>query len=153
MPICRICHKQQNKTEFRIRTDTGKPRSECVRCLSAKSLAYYHTPKGHGIFMAAQQRYHATAKGKLSQQKGHKKYYRKNKEKRAAKSSIWNAIKRKELPKISTQKCIRCGTQAKHYHHYAGYKKKNWLKVIPVCAFCHKKEHQRPPELPENPAL
>lgn len=41
------------------------------------------------------------------------------------------------LPQVSSQKCVKCGSQAAHYHHYLGYAPEHWLDVEPLCNRCH----------------
>jgi len=68
-------------------------------------------------------------------------WYRKHKadfpEKWQARLALSRAIKNGTLKPAKTLKCVRCGKQAKHWHHHKGYDKKHWLDVIPVCVPCH----------------
>lgn len=60
-----------------------------------------------------------------------------------ARMAVNNAVRRGELPHVSTMTCIRCEeAQAKEYHHYAGYEQENWYRVIPLCTECHGREHR-----------
>jgi hypothetical protein len=33
--------------------------------------------------------------------------------------------------------CFHCGKSASGYHHFKGYLKENWLRVLPLCDPCH----------------
>jgi hypothetical protein len=48
--------------------------------------------------------------------------------------AVRTAVRRGELPHISTQKCVDCGKQAKHYDH-RDYN--DPLKVEPTCQSCN----------------
>jgi hypothetical protein len=54
-----------------------------------------------------------------------------------AQKQVYYAIRRGQIPKAKTLICVKCGQQAKEYHHYKGYLKENWLDVIPLCKKCH----------------
>jgi len=63
-------------------------------------------------------------------------------EKNAAHLAVFNAVRRKDLPRVSTCDCVDCGIQAAEYHH-EDYSKP--LDVEPLCRLCHTKRHN-----PEN---
>jgi len=50
--------------------------------------------------------------------------------------AVRRAVNSGRLPRISTVKCVDCGSQAQRYDHYLGYARENWLKVQPVCHRC-----------------
>ena len=52
-----------------------------------------------------------------------------------------NVLLAEGIPKPRELKCVICNNQAKTYHHYKGYEKKNWLDILPLCYDCHFKEH------------
>lgn len=56
----------------------------------------------------------------------------------AARYTVTNAIRDKKIKRPNfCQKCkIKCIPEG---HHYLGYDKKNWLKIIWLCTDCHKK--------------
>jgi len=60
-----------------------------------------------------------------------------NPEKIKGQGAVQRAIQSGKLNAASSYKCY-CGERAQHYHHL-DYSKP--LKVIPVCAKCHAKEH------------
>lgn len=120
-------------------------RGQCKDCKYHCVKKWINSPQGREKFRKIQKRYRQTKKGKYSISKGSKKYYWQHKRKRTAKMVVWNAIETKKIPKISTQKCSQCYTQAHHYHHHKGYAKKHRLDVIPLCRFCHVKAHRVPP--------
>ncbi|RKY40318.1 MAG: hypothetical protein DRP85_08780 [Candidatus Makaraimicrobium thalassicum] len=47
------------------------------------------------------------------------------------------------LPQISTQVCLDCGEQAKHYHHNISYREEHWLCIVPLCVSCHYSLHTK----------
>lgn len=57
--------------------------------------------------------------------------------KRQAQMYLYHETARKGFPKAVTQLCFDCGKQAKHWDHYKGYEKQNWLEVQAVCVSCH----------------
>jgi len=59
----------------------------------------------------------------------------------ASNSAVVRAVKNGTLPHISQCICqtTSCNNQAQEYHHWAGYDKKNWLDVLPLCIECHRK--------------
>jgi hypothetical protein len=64
-----------------------------------------------------------------------------------AQTAVQLAVKRGDLPRIRSQRCVGCGGTAVSYHHHKGYSKANWLNVVPLCGICHGKEHS-----PTNPS-
>ena len=65
-------------------------------------------------------------------------YQQNNPEKRAAHNAVNNAIKRGDLPRVSTCDCVDCGVPAVNYHH-DDYSKP--LEVVALCKKCHVKRH------------
>ena len=65
-------------------------------------------------------------------------WHQANPEKFAAHQAIKNAVRRGDLPRVSTCDCRDCGIQAADYHH-EDYSKP--LEVEPLCRLCHKKRH------------
>lgn len=55
----------------------------------------------------------------------------------AARNAVNNAVKKGELPRVSTLPCSKCGKPATGYHHHKGYAKEHRLSVIPTCNKCH----------------
>ena len=66
-------------------------------------------------------------------------YRKNNPEKRAAHLIVRNAVRRGDLPQVSTCDCVDCGVPAVDYHH-EDYNKP--LEVEPLCRKCHVKRHQ-----------
>lgn len=54
-----------------------------------------------------------------------------------ARDFVNNCVKLGKIPSPKNLKCIRCGNQAKEYHHHNGYTKEHYLDVVPVCSQCH----------------
>jgi len=71
--------------------------------------------------------------------KHHQKWAVKNRGKIAAHRAVYRAIKLGRLVRPST--CSRCGTKCKPQGHHRDYAKK--LRVIWLCAKCHKSEHAK----------
>ncbi len=59
-------------------------------------------------------------------------------EKYAAHNAVRVAVRRGDLPKVSTVSCVDCGIQASEYHH-EDYTKP--LDVEALCVSCHNKRH------------
>jgi len=59
-------------------------------------------------------------------------------EKHAAHKIVYIAVRRGDLPKVSTMPCLDCGKSAAHYHH-ADYSAP--LSVEPLCIRCHTARH------------
>ena len=67
-----------------------------------------------------------------------KTYREANPEKFAAHKAVEKAVRRGDLPRVSTCDCRDCGIQATEYHH-EDYSKP--LDVEPLCKKCHTKRH------------
>ena len=76
----------------------------------------------------------------VARRKRQKEYHKNDRvQKRHKAAMAVNAATRNgTLPHISHWDCQSCGEPAEHYHHWAGYSKKHWLHVLPICAVCHK---------------
>lgn len=61
-------------------------------------------------------------------------------QKQAATHKIMREIKMERLVK---KPCEICGNKISKAHHYKGYKKENWLKIIWLCHKHHMLEHER----------
>ncbi len=69
-----------------------------------------------------------------------KQYRENNKNKDNAHRAIENAVRRKTIPHISTQKCIMCFNTATVYHHWS-YSETYWLDTLSLCNACHGHVH------------
>lgn len=58
-------------------------------------------------------------------------------EKAKARTAVFLAVRAGKVPSAQTLVCVRCGKQAKDYHHHKGYDKEHWLDVVPACRPCH----------------
>jgi hypothetical protein len=58
-----------------------------------------------------------------------------------AHNRVYLHIKQGKLPPVTTLACVKCGKQAKHYHHHKGYAPEHKVDVIPLCVLCHRLEH------------
>jgi len=56
---------------------------------------------------------------------------------KAARLAVREQVRSGKMPHVSTLKCVHCGKQAEHYHHFAGYERENRLLVKPICEACH----------------
>jgi hypothetical protein len=65
-------------------------------------------------------------------------YKKDNPEKHSAHVIVNSAVRRGDLPRVSTCDCVDCGIQAAEYHH-EDYSKP--LEVEPLCKKCHIKRH------------
>lgn len=89
---------------------------------------------------ASVKRYEQSEKGQRNRKRIAQRHARRFPEKRKAKDTIQNEVKRGRMPRATELVCANCGSAAEHYHHHLGYAKKHWLDVIPVCAKCHRQE-------------
>ena len=114
---CRVCHQTKPLSEFYRNANRldGKA-SRCKSCAKEASRLYRASLRGR-----------ATRKFRR---------YR-DKQKIRARDAVSNAIKRGDLPKVQTRRCIHCGETAAAYHHHRGYKREHFLDVVPVCHECH----------------
>ena len=62
-----------------------------------------------------------------------------------ARTHINNLIIAGKLKPAKHLKC-KCGKQAREYHHYKGYNRKNWEDVEPKCTNCHPRDMRVPRE-------
>lgn len=58
-----------------------------------------------------------------------------------AHSAVSRAIKRGDLPPVTSRACVDCGVPSEHYHHHEGYAPEKQLVVVPLCANCHRRRH------------
>lgn len=59
----------------------------------------------------------------------------------SARQAVSAEVRRGNLPKAKTLRCVRCGGPASHYHHYDGYEPQCRYRVEPLCSTCHKAVH------------
>jgi hypothetical protein len=60
---------------------------------------------------------------------------------RVAQTLVGRAVADGRMVRPDTLPCVRCGKQARQYHHHNGYEPEHYLDVVPMCASCHVKEH------------
>jgi hypothetical protein len=111
-----------------------------------KCRRYRQSESGSRIRRLYAKKYRNTEIGRKSRLSAQRKYEKAhyNKEKHLAVAAVYNAIKNKELKPVKKCKCFCCGKKAEQYHHHKSYKKKNRLKVKPVCRPCHRTLHGLP---------
>ena len=103
--------------------------------------AYYSTEKYKSSIKINVKRYQQSQKGKINRKKIEKQRRLLRDPAILAKRYINQRVRRGLMPRIETLRCNSCNNQAQARHHYLGYKKENWLDVIPLCIPCHKNAH------------
>lgn len=121
---CKFCRKAWDSSERGRKSD------------AIRGKKYRESKKGQAVI----QRRLSSPNGKLIVAKKDKRYRENNPKKCRAKQVVNNAVKRGDLPKVSTLKCHDCGNKASQYHHHS-YEVKYWLDVIPLCKKCHTNKH------------
>lgn len=160
--ICRICQQPQPPENFHVR-ESGRRRSECKRCVSARLHAsYLKNIEGRRAYshernkMNEVREWHLERNRRVRQapvnqarERRHAAAYRsKYPEKEAAKREVRRAIERGTLERPTS--CPKCSspdkksTTGRHtiHAHHDDYSKP--LDVIWLCVRCHANEH-RPP--------
>lgn len=103
----------------------------CVICkkefLLAPSIAFDKRRGNSGIYCSKDCRWK------------HKIEYTK-KQKAQATNYVNTAIRWKGLQRGT---CVVCGNKKTQAHHYKGYAKENWLKIIWLCVKHHNQEHEK----------
>jgi hypothetical protein len=141
---CRKCGSTD-----RYKPSPGRKTGDCKACQKAKNKAWQQAnPEKNRAFNKAWRKANPEknwARTKAWQQANPEKtqarinaYQKNNPKKRAAHNAVNNAIKRGDLPRVSTCDCVDCGIQATEYHH-EDYNKP--LKVVALCKKCHVKQH------------
>ena len=123
----------------------GKKLGTCKACKKARDKAWYkaNSEKNRDRTKAWKQ---ANPEKNLAH---FKTYKQNNPEKYAAHNAVNNAIKRGDLPQVSTCDCVDCGVPAVEYHH-EDYSKP--LEVVALCKKCHaKRHHPSTNELTDHP--
>ena len=116
--ICRSCKQDKLLSHFSIRSDSKKYRTECKSCRNQK-----------------QQKYSKTEAGKIVQRNSDQIRNEKFREKRAARSKTYYAIKSGKLLEMP---CIVCGDKAEAHH--PDYSRP--LDVIWLCKKHHTEVHK-----------
>ncbi len=131
-------------------SDTTKPIKPCKKCGGTDRYAQKHDRKIGQCKTCEANRYKNNKdkiknnveqwrKNNLDKRKIiSSRYKQKNKEKIQAHNKVQYAIKRGDLPKVSTCACADCSIEAQEYHH-EDYSKP--LEVVPLCRECHIKRH------------
>lgn len=110
--------------------------SYCKKCFNA----YLKEPKRAAHRAEFSREYNQRPEVIEVRRKRAKQYHKQDdvKKRHTACMRVMTAVKNGTLPEIASQKCLACGDQAEHYHHWIGYDEKHWLHVIPVCVMCNK---------------
>ena len=121
---CKACQKVINKTWHKANPEKHRARTKAWRKANPER---------------EEANIKAWRKNNLEKRRAYVKTYEKNNpEKCAAHDMIGSAVRRGDLPRISTCDCVDCGIQATEYHH-EDYSKP--LDVEPLCRMCHIKRH------------
>jgi hypothetical protein len=140
---CSKCLETKMSTEFNRRLDskTGY-QGNCKKCQRIRLKNLLQTDRGRAMIMRAFRNYVSTKKGRDVQHAAAKKYRQKYGHKVKAMQYVNNRIIAGELQKAKTLPCSYCPRMANHWHHHKGYDRENWMNVIPLCAFCHRRTHR-----------
>lgn len=111
--------------------DFYKGQKECKSCKRISARKWARTERGK----KKKAEYKQSERGKEVA----RKWREKNKQKVKAHKMVNSAVRKGEIPHISTQLCISCSNKAMAYHHYKGYENENIFEIIPVCGVCHAK--------------
>jgi len=142
---CSKCKKRKPFTDF----DKNSPvrdgfSNHCKDCKSKHNRRWRGSNKTHMKSILKAWRSNHPKYNKIWRQShpdkiaaGKRKYIIKFPEKSRARNSVQRAVRKGELPRVSSLSCIRCGCQAQEYHHHKGYAKEHQLDVVPVCNACH----------------
>ena len=111
---------------------------------------YSQTERGKERIRLAREKYKQTKKYNATKKAYNIKNKQEHPERYAARNEVTKATMSGKIPYPYTLKCVKCGKQAKQYHHYLGYLKKHWLDVDPVCIKCHNIIHNLYNLLPDK---
>lgn len=131
---CTNCNEVKSIDMFFLRNKKKDPapRPECKSCSNKQQRKYRKTDAGKDVM----KKHYINKKERHSLYNS--EYCRKKKK---AHAKVGYAIKAGKIKR--TNKCSKCSREDKtHFHHYAGYEGNNALKVIELCQYCHRKEHQ-----------
>ena len=141
---CKDCHKEQIRAYNQ--TEKGKALKK------KRNEKYQKTEKGNSVKKKSYAKWSKSEKGKELRKKSHLKWSNSEKGKTTrskyskkptvrqkiyARASVYRSVKRGDIPQASTLQCDHCPNPAEQYHHYLGYKRENWLDVMPLCIKCH----------------
>ena len=121
---CKACHKADAKARRKANPEKNRAKNKAWRQANPE--------KERARNKAWRQVNHEKIKNNTD------KYEKNNPKKRAAHVIVNSAVRRGDLPRVSTCNCVDCGIQAAEYHH-EDYSKP--LEVEPLCKKCHIKRH------------
>lgn len=105
---------------------------------NSRERARYRSDAKYRAAMQAAARYFGnTAAGRAARNRAGAKYRAANELKIKARAMVNHRIASGKLPAPDSLNCTRCGGRAQEYHHHRGYKRPEWLHVVPVCKLCH----------------
>lgn len=120
-------------------------RSRCKACVSKKYKEYYSNRWANDRVFRFKKIQQSTEWARKNPEKRSVIAKRRNQKALAQNPSAVNCralvnqrVRFGRMPKACSQSCVKCGSQAAHYHHYNGYEFAHRYDVEPVCAPCHK---------------
>lgn len=146
--VCTKCGEARELSEYN--RDGIYRRSECKKCSRQAGKVYRNSTNGNGT-SAANRAYESSQKGRDRKARyrktkrgrdADKRYRENNRLHKFARNAVTHEVEAGRMNNIKTLKCGGCGNGADHYHHHAGYDKKNWLNVAPLCITCHNLAHE-----------
>lgn len=160
MKTCPNCHTEKSASEFhKNRAEKDGLQVNCKSCRSlrsklessleqarARNRKYRNSKKGGQTakqYWATEEYkkkrvgYRNNEKGKATRQRSSRQQKLRFPERIRAAHAVQRAARAGKLPRIKTQKCIKCHAPARDYDHYLGYEREHWLDVQPVCRTCH----------------
>lgn len=138
---------------FYMRTDSGRYRAQCKRCMIARVTEYERSNRE--AINAKRRAYRATSHGR-TMRRGHEKRYLASEKGRAARREAarrWTfrrrahgAVREALLRGILTKEpCKVCGNPNSEAHHHNGYEREHRLDVVWLCRIHHMEEDGRRP--------
>lgn len=149
--VCTKCGVEKLTSEYNIRSDSGKLRNECKKCMIAKSKEwrsaniqhckdrdkkYYYEHWDEKQLQRKRWIENNKDKHRLIVRKAISRFNAKNPERIKAYRAVLNAIRSGRL--IIPDKCEKCGKESNlEGHHHNGYDEENKLNLQWLCVKCH----------------
>lgn len=129
-------------SEYFHKRSKNKPALEtrCKTCKNASNREYNKSPAGKVSMNNAGKRYRMGDHWKEIRREKEARYYIKSHDKKRARATVTEAVRKGQLPAVASLACVLCGELAQEYHHHS-YEREYWLDVIPLCKACHRKVH------------
>lgn len=149
--VCTKCGIEKLTSDYSIRSDSGKSRNECKKCMIAKSKKwrldnikhcknrdkeYYYEHWDEKQLQRKKWIENNKDKHRLIVREAIFRFNARNPDKIKAYQSVLNAIRSGRL--IVPNKCEKCGIESKlEGHHHNGYDEENKLNLQWLCRQCH----------------